>query len=321
MRLAIWMLGVLAMLSAACAPPAETESEKDDESSAEGYVSISGGKVWYRVVKGPQDAIPLLVLHGGPGAGSRTYESLARIASDRSVAFYDQLGAGRSDHPDDESLWTMERHIDELEKVRNELGLTQVHLLGHSWGAMLLMDYLMSHPSGIVSATFASPIISISKWVDDTRQRITELPADVQETITTHEQAGTYDSPEYQEAMMTFYHAYVARTDPWPESVNLTFEEFGWDVYGYMWGPSEFTITGTLKNWEREHRLAEIPVPTLFMVGEFDETLPATVKGFADQVEGSRYEIIADSAHFTFVDAPERSAEVVGRFLSSVDGS
>jgi len=324
MNIKFGLLAALFLLGSACGNRAEDDVTREPtapvaKAQDEGYVSVPGGRVWYRIVGRQSPGIPLVILHGGPGAGSRTYESLSVLSSDRPVVFYDQLGAGHSDRPDDNGLWTMERHIQELNTIRQELNLNEVHLLGHSWGAMLLIDYLATEPAGVVSAILASPVVSTSSWAADTRARLREMPEALQEAIARHEAAQTYDSPEYQEAVMAFYHQFMVRTEPWPESVNLTFEEFGTDVYSYMWGPSEFTITGTLKEWDGERSLRSISVPTLFTVGEFDETLPSTVKSFADQVEGARFEQIDESGHMTFVDAPDRSAQIVAAFLNEVE--
>lgn len=325
MRASILSLMGLALLAATGCQASGADqlipAQTDRYPYAEGRMLVNGGSIWYRTVGSDRSRPPLLVLHGGPGAGSRTLESLSALSTERMVVFYDQLGAGRSDHPTDPSLWTIERHIQELNSVRAALGLNRVHILGHSWGAMLLTEYLLTDPAGVVSATFASPLFSTERWIADARMRVRELPADVQNVIETHEQAGTTDSAEYQAAVLAFYRRYLVRTDPWPESMALTLQEFGNDVYAHMWGPSEFTATGTLKDWNRMDALATFKLPTLFTVGEFDETLPATVEDYAHQVAGSRFELIPDAGHLTSVDAPEQNAEIVRSFLLEADAT
>lgn len=112
---------------------------------SEGYVSAPGGRVWYQLV-GAGDAIPLLTLHGGPGAGHDNLEPLAGLADERPVVFYDQLGCGHSDKPDDLSLWRIERYVAEIDAVRDALGLDRIHLYGQSWGGWLAIEYMMSRP-------------------------------------------------------------------------------------------------------------------------------------------------------------------------------
>ncbi len=287
--------------------------------ATEGFVEVPGGRVWYRVV-GDGPGVPLLVLHGGPGAGSRFYEPLEALADERAVVFYDQLGAGRSEKPSDLALWTIERHIAELEAVREALDLSEAHILGHSWGAMLLIEYLLTEPPGVRSATFASPLFSTARWLADTNKRLRELPPDVQAVVEVHEAAGTTDHPEYQEAVMTFNRRFLLRSDPWPPVATQGMEEFGTEVYAYMWGPSEFSATGTLRDWDRMDALPALRLPTLFTVGEYDETFPATVEDYAGRVPDSRFEVLAGASHMTFLDAPAESVRIQREFLRSAAG-
>ena len=132
----------------------------------EGYVDVPGGKVWYEVL-GDGDGLPLITLHGGPGSTHFGLEPLQALADDRPVVFYDQLGCGNSDRPDDPSLWRVERFVEELHILKDALGLDQFHILGHSWGTMLGTDYYLTHPEGIVSLIQSSPCISIPKRLED----------------------------------------------------------------------------------------------------------------------------------------------------------
>lgn len=316
--LAALLLGVLAGCGAQDTPDPVVDAAPSARMAGEGRMDVPGGSIWYDVA-GEGDGIPLLLLHGGPGAGSRYFEPLRTLSAERPIVFYDQLGAGRSDKPSDTSLWTIERHIRELDIVRETLGLDRVHILGHSWGAMLLIEYLLTNPDGVVSATFASPLFSTARWMTDARQRVAEMPPEIQAVIDEHESAGTTDSPEYQEAMMAFYQTYLLRTDPWPPLILQTFEEMGQEVYQFMWGPSEFNATGTLRSWDRMDALPTLTLPTLFTVGEFDETFPSTVRDYASRVEGSRFVEFAGAAHLTFNDSPEESVRVMREFLQDVE--
>ena len=170
----------------------------------EGYVEVEGGRVWYRIV-GSGNETPLLLLHGGPGAPSYYLNPLEQVAADRPVVFYDQLGAGRSDRPSDQSLWRVDRFVSELAAIREALGLEEVHLLGHSWGSMLAMEYLRTEPQGMRSLILASPVMSVKRWAEDAEKLIAELPEDMQQAIEHHQAAGTTDDPAYQAATMEYY--------------------------------------------------------------------------------------------------------------------
>jgi proline iminopeptidase len=283
---------------------------------AEGFVDVPGGKVWYRI-DGDGPGTPLVVLHGGPGASSYYLESLARLGDDRPVVFYDQLGAGRSDMPSDTTLWRIERFMAELDSERGRLGLREIHLLGHSWGTMLATDYLLAGADGVRSVVLASPALSTPLWQRDADTLILTLPDSIQEAIRIHEADGNFDSPAYQAAMAEFYARFLTlRGGP---EVDSTFAHFGAELYGYMWGPSEFTATGTLRDYDRTPRLGELNLPVLYTTGEFDEARPTTVAYYQSLTPGAEFAIIPGSAHLTTIDAPEAFADTVRRFLRAVE--
>lgn len=284
----------------------------------EGYIAVEGGQVWYEVV-GSGSATPLLVLHGGPGAPSHYLKPLERIAVDRPVIFYDQLGAGRSSAPDDPALWTVERFVRELAQVRAALGLEEVHILGHSWGSMLAMDYMLTDPVGVKSLIFASPALNVNRWTNDARELLKALPGDARASIELHERLGTTNSQEYQDAVMDFYKMHLSRSEPWSEDLLHAFEGFNTELYGYMWGPSEFTATGTLRDYNREADLPNLDLPVLFTAGRYDEATPETVRHFQSLVPGAELLIFENSAHMTMLDEPEAYAEAIRNFLEKVD--
>lgn len=304
---------ILCLVLAACSP-------SNGLSPGEGYVAVDGGKVWYRIV-GSGDATPVILMHGGPGASSGYLMELERLAVDRPVIFYDQLGSGKSDRPEDQSLWTNERFVKELGQLREALKLEEVHLYGHSWGAMLAIEYMRTNPEGVESLVMASPVPSASRWEADAERLILGLPQEMQDAISRHEAAGTTDSEEYQAAMMEFYRRHISVSDPWPDYLVEAFEDLNGDVYGYMWGPSEFSATGTLKTFEREDYLPHIKVPILWTAGRFDEATPESLEHYHSLTPGSEIAIMEHSAHMTMVDEPEAYAEVVGDFLKRVDGA
>jgi proline iminopeptidase len=205
--------------------------------AGDGFVEVEGGRVWYEVV-GSVEATPLLVLHGGPGFTHEYCRSLEGLAGERPVVFYDQLGCGRSDRPDDLSLWTTERYVRELAEVRRALGLARVHILGQSWGTMLATEYMLTgRPEGVVSLILASPCISIPRWVADAERFKAALPADVIETIDSHERQGFFGCPEYASALLVYYRRHVCRLDPWPVELERAYAGHSEPVYQTMWGP------------------------------------------------------------------------------------
>jgi proline iminopeptidase len=279
----------------------------------EGTLEIPDGKIWYGVAGEDAPGTPLVVLSGGPGAPHDYLENLSVLADERPVIFYDQLGCGRSDRPDDSSLWQMERSIRELQGLLEALGLSRVHLLGQSWGSMLAVQYLLDGRDRVERMALSAPLVSSPLWIADQRRLLQDMPSEIRRTVLEAEAAGAFDSPEYGEAMMQYYRRHLCRLDPWPESLQRTFEGLGFQVYLTMWGPSEFTCTGNLKNVDLTPRLKEIAVPVLFTCGRYDEAAPETVRRFSDLVPGSRLLILERASHMHHL---EREAE----YLSALRG-
>lgn len=284
----------------------------------EGFVNVTGGKVFYRIVgNGPKT--PIILLHGGPGGTHVSMKTLEALGSERPVIFYDQLGSGRSDKPNDLSLWKVDRFVEELGQIRESLGLEKLHILGHSWGTMLAASYLLTQPKGIESVIFSSPCLSAPLWMNDQNEHRKTLPSDVQETLTRCETEGTTDSEDYQEAMKVFNKKYVYRLDSKPEELNRDYAKSNKDVYLTMWGPSEFYASGNLKTFDVTPNLSEITVPALFTCGRFDEATPATTEGYSRLISGAKFHVYEHSAHLGYLEEPEEYVRVVREFLNSVE--
>ena len=292
----------------------------------EGVVEFAGGRTWYAIVG--DDAVepavglaPLLLLHGGPGACHDYLESLAAIsATGRRVIFYDQQGCGNSDQPDDPTRWTIDFYRAEIDAVRAALGLDRCHILGQSWGGMLLMEYLVGRPAGVVSATIASSPASMPWWISETGAQRARLPLETIATLERHEAAGTWDDPEYTAAVALFYERHLCRVVPMPEFVQRSFAKLDRNpqVYRTMNGPTEFHVVGTLKDWEILSRLGEVgpDVPVLLTSGRHDEATPVQVAAIAELLPGAERAIFEESGHLSHAEEPDRYMAVLGDFLA-----
>jgi len=269
----------------------------------EGTISVDGYQVWYRCVG--RGGIPLLLLHGGPGAGHDYLEPLAALATDRQIVFYDQLGCGRSDQPDDRSLWRLERFVAEIDTVRRALHLEQMHLLGQSWGGWLAIEYLLTHPPGVVSVVLASTSASIPQFVAEAAR----LKA-----------AGDFHHPDYEAAVREFYKRHLCRLDPWPEPLRRTARNLTDNaVYETMGGPNEFIMSGNLKDWDRIERLGEITVPTLITVGRYDEITPTCAETMQRRIPHAQMQVFEQSSHTAHLEETERYLQVIAAFLTHVE--
>lgn len=290
----------------------------------EGFVSFRGYKVWYRIVGDREEPnkLPLLCLHGGPGGTHDYLEPLeVMAATGRRVIFYDQLGAGNSDHPSNPSMWTVALFLEELGVMRRELGLDRVHILGQSWGGMLAMEYALTQPAGLASLIPADSLASMPKFVAETNRLRSQLPPEVQKTLLKHEAAGTTDDPAYQEAIMVFYNRHLCRLNPWPDCLSRTFEKLtrSPEVYYTMNGPSEFHVIGVIKDWDITNRLGEIHIPTLVIGGRYDEATPAITETVHRGIPGSEWVIFENSSHMPHLEETERYIQVLTNFLNRVE--
>lgn len=300
-------------------PSRDVEQAGAPVTSDEAYLAVQGGRLWYRR-SGTGAGTPVILLHGGPGFSSFYLKPLENLGDDRAVVRYDQLGSGRSDKVVDTTLFTIERFVGELDSLRAALGYEQVHLIGHSWGSILGLEYYRAHPARVASLTFASPSLNVPEWARHTRKLVATLSDSAQEAIRSREAVGDYDAPDYVAAVNEFYAKYMTLR---PEEANLdsTMRTMSQPIYSHMWGPSEFTISGTLRTYDATRRLKSVKVPTLYTVGEFDEANPAAIKRFAALTPGSKYEVIPDAAHITTWDNPEVMLRVVRDFLKGVDAT
>jgi proline iminopeptidase len=284
----------------------------------EGFVTVTGGKIYYKKV-GEGNKTPVILLHGGPGGTHVSLMKLEALADERPVIFYDQLGSGRSDRPTDMSLWHVDRFVEELGQIREALGLTQLHILGHSWGTMLAASYLLTKPEGVQSVIFSSPCLSAPQWERDQDEHLKQLPQDIQDILSKCEREGTTDSEEYKSAMKVFNKHFVYRLDSKPKELESEYAKLNEVVYNKMWGPSEFYTTGNLKTFDVTNRLNEIQMPALFTCGRFDEAAPSTVEGYSRHLPGSKFHVYENSAHLAYLEETEEYIRVVREFLASVE--
>ncbi len=285
----------------------------------EGTIPVPGGNVWYRAVG--EGGIPLLCLHGGPGFPHDYLESLEDLADRRPVVFYDQLGCGRSDRPDDPSLWTIERSVAETAAVREALGLEEMHLFGNSWGGWLALQFVLDRKPPLVSLIVSSAPPSVPRTIREMNELKARLPDDVRRVIEDHEARQMFDCPEYVAAIMVFYKRHLCRLERWPAGVERALGPgFGMGPYRTMWGPAEFgPVTGVLKDWDVTGRLGEIRVPTLITGGRHDEMWPEHLAVQRDGIAGSELVVFEDSSHMAFVEEREAYMATLNGFLDRVE--
>ena len=308
-----------ALLATACTEPEAAVRQASITPADSNRLDVTGGSMWYRVT-GSGSGTPVVLLHGGPGFSSFYLKPLEALGDDRPVIRYDQLGSGKSDRTSDTTLFTIEHFVEQLDALRRHLGIERFHVYGHSWGTMLAVEYYRAHAEHVVSLTLGSAALDSRAWEQHARTLLATLPDSMVRAVEVREAEQNYEAEDYQAALNEFYNRYVWQR-PVPADLDSLMSTFNPDIYGYMWGPSEFTVTGTLKEFNARPLLGSISVPVLFTVGEFDEAGPETIQQFGDMTPDARVVVIPGAAHITAWDNPQADVAAVRTFLRAVDAN
>jgi len=283
----------------------------------EDFVKLSDTKIWYCIYGENSLKTPVIVLHGGPGATHDYLLPLKELAKERQIIFYDQHGSGNSKVPFCSEDYSVLNFVEELNALIKHLKLKDIILLGQSWGSALALEYFDKYLNvNIEKIIFSAPFFSTDIWSHDTKNLIRDLPMDLQEIILFCEEKGDFENENYLKAMDYFYAQHLCRIKPYPQELLKTFEKMSYEVYSYMWGPSEFTITGILKDYCILEKLHHVNIPTLFTCGEFDEAAPESVKYYASIVDKSKIAVFKDASHEHHLEKKEKYLQIVNDFLN-----
>ena len=284
-------------------------------------IDLDGGKyhVWTdRVGNGPTK---MLTLHGGPGFAHDYLECFEDFLPQKGVTFYyyDQLGVGNSDIPTDASLWTIDRYREEVEQVRQGLGLDNFVLFGHSWGGMLGIEYALKYQKHLKALVISNMTAGVPSYIAYVNKIRAALPEEDRRILDKYEATADYQNPEYEQVMMgKIYAEHIYRGDPWPEPLMRTLKKVNPQIYNTMQGPNEFVINGNFKDWDRWNDLAKIKVPTLILGAVYDEMNPDDLRRMATLIPHSRV-VILNGSHLAMYDDQEAYFRALTQFLSDVE--
>lgn len=313
---------VPATFEAPLAPAAVTAYAVPDR---ELMVPVEGGSVYVRVNGDLTGAeAPAVFLHGGPGGTHNGLASMLGLADERGVILYDQLDSGRSDRPNDPANWRVERFVAELEAVRAALGIERWHVVGHSWGSAIALEYAARYPQHVASTVLGGTFISTPRWIADANILLKELPAEIQATINACETSTPPPVEACQEATAAFY-AEFNRREPSSEAARAYSERIGGAgfnpvIYNAMWGPSEFRSTGSLLTYDAVPLLSRIDGKrTLFMIGQYDSARIDTVQDYVELTPGAELAVVPGGAHGFFTDRPHESEAILRAWFGRND--
>lgn len=277
---------------------------------------VPGGEIWYRVVGGG-GGTPLILLHGGPGNPSVYLKSLEALGNERVVVRYDQLGGGYSDVVHDTARFNIRHFVEELELLRRHLTLDRVHLYGHSWGAILALEYYRARPEHVASLTLASETLDLPGFFAHVRGLFQAMPDSMFRAVRLRDAGEPYDSVALQAAMREF-RSHFTRS-PVRAEMDTLVRLLNPEIAAYMLGTSPFAPTGTLRRYDATPFLSQVRVPVLFIVGEFDVAGPENVRHHASLTPGARFVVIPNAAHHTQWDNAPATLAAVRAFLRDVD--
>ena len=311
---------IAAPLGAVAAVPMEPLSNGRTDGVRTGgarTVKIDGRyDVWVRQIG--TGAIPVLTLHGGPGMSHYYLECFEEFLPPDEFRFwyYDQLGCGFSDRPDDPSLWTVERYTLEVEQVRRALGLERFILFGHSWGGFLAIEYALRFQQHLNALVISNMTASTAAYVEYAKELRSRLPAAVLARMQVFEARHDYHAPEYEELLQTnLYQAHFCRLDPWPEPIERAMRFLNTQIYETMQGPDEFNIVGNYKDWDRWNDLHRISVETLLLAGRHDTMSPAQIEKMGRLMPHARVVVCENGSHMALYDDQQRYFAALVAFL------
>lgn len=319
MKIKLNILVILVLFFTACA---QNESDKNSTVNYFNYSdSIEAGgvkmipiktdvgefKVWTKRF-GNHPKIKILLLHGGPASTHEYMECFETFFQREGYEFYeyDQLGSYYSDQPKDNSLWTVDRFVEEVEQVRKAIGAdsSNFYILGNSWGGILGMEYALKYQKNMKSLIVSNMVASATEYAKYASEVLAkQMQPAVLKEIRALEEKKDFANPRYMELLIpNFYHEHLCRLTEWPDAVNRSFKHGNNEVYTLMQGPSEFGISGLLANWDIKDRLKEIAIPTLMIGAKFDTMDPIAMEAQSKMVQKGSYLYCPNGSHLAMWD-------------------
>jgi proline iminopeptidase len=263
--------------------------------------------IWTKRI-GNNAKMKVLILHGGPGATHEAYECFESFLPKEGIEFiyYDQLASGNSDNPHDTSLYNLNRYVEEVEQVRKGLNLdsTNFFLYGQSWGGLLAMQYALKYQhniKGLIISNMMASCPAYGKYASEVLAK--QMPAPILDTIKMLEEKGDFQNPKYMELLLThFYAKHVIRLPVWPEPVQRMFGKLNSELYTIMQGPSEFGVSGKLKNWNITGELKKIKVPTLVIGATYDTMDPKHLEWMSKEIPKGEFLLCKNGSHMCLYD-------------------
>lgn len=282
----------------------------------DGYIHTRAGELFFEEM-GQGEETPLVVVHGGPGFTGYVLRSLFELSDERRVVLYDQSGCGRARRSGGRKDFTIEGFVEELEGLRQTLGYKKIHLLGHSFGGLIIGEYALRYPGKVDRLIFACASIDIPRWIADGQRLLGGLSLMERMILREGGRSGATSSPEYVAALRSYYAKHIYGGAEGSDLLQQAERESDVQTYQIVWGVNEVVVNGLVKDYTMTPRLSQLVAPCLFMCGRFDEATPEAHEFFASCVNGATTHIFEKSAHHPFITEADEVNAVVRRFLRS----
>jgi proline iminopeptidase len=334
-HLVLLIAGLLLALAspAAAAPPASYFARAGHDDSWSGGVRMVDiatpkGKfrVWTKRV-GDNPKLKLLLLHGGPAMTHEYFEAFDSFLPAEGIEYiyYDQLGSAYSDQPTDDSLWTIDRFVDEVEQVRKalKLGRDDFCLLGHSWGGMLAIEYALKYQQNLKCLVISNMMDSIPAYnLYAERVLMPRMDPAQLALVKQLEATGKTGDPRYMATLIPMHYEQHFLRRPfaeWPEPVLRSMNHANLPVYALMQGTSELGASGRLVAWDRTADLHRIAIPTLVIGATHDTMDPAWMQDMAKRLPKGRFLLCPNGGHMAMYDDQETYFAGLIDFLKGVE--
>lgn len=308
----------------------------------QGMIKVEGGEIPYRLYGENKKGTPIIIVHGGPGGNYSKFYPLFELAKDRPILFYNQIGSAGSKFDENHktvetshSIMTTEHYINELQSVIDYFGFNEFILFGQSWGTMLVTEYaLFKKPAGLKKIILSGPFLNVDIWIQDAERLIKTLPngdekwkyveecikkSKTDPDIFKNDKKYNEINDEYTDNFNTRNierKAEIPDKEPTPQVLNeKTNNMVDADTYNYMWGPSEFTCTGTLKGDDVTKRLKGINQPILYISGEYDSGTPEASRYYATCSNDAKVVVIKNAGHSSYFDNTPDVLKAVNDFI------
>jgi len=284
------------------------------------FLEVDGYRIYVRSFGAKRAPRTLLCVHGGPGGNHDYLLPLADLAgAGTRVVFYDALGCGRSDLPEDRARFTLDHDLLVLDSVRASLGVDRVHLMGSSYGGLLALAYATRRSDSLASLNATGGLADVPFARREMQRLVRALPTATRATLRRYGRRGEFYHPAYEAAMAVFYRRHVCRLWPWPAEVHDSLLRISRPVYETMNGPNEFTIVGRIRSIDFVSYLHRIRVPTLLVHGRYDEVTPAVGARMQREIPGAVLRLFPKSSHLSFWEERAAYRALATAFLDTAE--